>query len=158
MHFTLSTEWFIFLNTIFVELCGCIEIRDVEGMFSLLRNPVSRLKEVHEENSRKEPFLLNMEVILFLWFQIISISISYFFLIFIIFSAIFLFFCVISCWFPFFLLIEVYGSFCVDSTCWCYTVSTENLVDLSHKQNYRNLSQGNYTITLVTTQFRKFRA
>lgn len=68
------------------------------------------------------------------------------------------FFCVISCWFPFFLLIEVYGSFCVDSTCWCYTVSTENLVDLSHRQNYRNLSQGNYTITLVTTQFRKFRA
>ena len=161
MYCTVSTEWFIFLNTIFLELCGCIEIRDVEGMFSLLRNPVSRLKEVHEENSRKEPFLLNMEVILFLWFQIISISFSYFFLIFIIFSAIFLhFFCLISCWFSFFyyVLIEVYGSFSVDSTCWCYTVSTENLVDLSHKQSYRNLSQGNYTITLVTTQFKKFRA
>ena len=92
MYCTVSTEWFIFLNTIFLELCGCIEIRDVEGMYSLLRNPVSRLKEVHEENSRKEPFLLNMEVILFLWFQIISISFSYFFLIFIIFSVIFLHF------------------------------------------------------------------
>ena len=56
------------LNTIFVELCGCIEMRDVEGMFSLLRNPVSRLKEVHEENSRKEPFLLKR--------KFISISIS----------------------------------------------------------------------------------
>ncbi|XP_023331982.1 ras GTPase-activating-like protein IQGAP1, partial [Eurytemora carolleeae] len=49
------------MEELFSELCGCIEIRDVEGMFSLLRNPVSRLKEVHEENSRQYMLVLHSE-------------------------------------------------------------------------------------------------